>query len=136
MGVTPTPNQAVHTLTATATESGWCLVGGVGNQRTGGQQTQQRVPFLTFASTPDTSKLPSTFLGQTARSFNWAAADPLSATSDPLRRRHFQDHVLKLPHLCSQDLFSLRETVPREAGELGPDASRCWRWLLGPPAHL
>ena len=42
MGVTPTPNQAVHTLTATATESGWCLVGGVGNQRTGGQQTQQR----------------------------------------------------------------------------------------------
>ena len=42
MGVTPTPNQAVHTLTVTATESGWCLVGGVGNQRTGGQQTQQR----------------------------------------------------------------------------------------------
>lgn len=41
MGVTPTPSQAVHTLTATATKSGWSLVGGEGNQRTGGQQTQQ-----------------------------------------------------------------------------------------------
>ena len=28
LGVTPTPNQTVHMLTATATESGWSLVGG------------------------------------------------------------------------------------------------------------
>ena len=37
-----TPQQAVHTLTATATKSGWALVGEEDNQKTWGKRSQQR----------------------------------------------------------------------------------------------